>query len=276
MWGFKSSHPSQESIHFKEENMHRKRHLSLILRIFFYILLLSIIFYQQIRFNKISNKLSKIHIFTATADSIKISNLIENKNIPKILLSNDFIAKTFQLHSPFNDSLSFKELLKKYIHSKHQDLYGAPRSTGEYKRIHEGIDFFVPENTPLYPLSNFGIVTEVEDNANFLMDVRAIDKSGNPVTIQVSYGKIVKIAYPEGFSSIYAHLNKIYVKTGDIVNQNTKIGLSGYTGNIRFSGKPSHLHMELRDKDNQSFDPKNLILLKKVDPNFFFNKIIFK
>lgn len=256
--------------------MHRKRRLPLIIRLFFFTLLLLVIFYQQIKIKKIHTKLSKIHIFTANSDSVKTIDLLQSKDIPKILLSNDFIAKTFQMHSPFGDSLTFKELLKKYIHSKHQDLYGAPRRTGEYKRVHEGIDFFVPENTPLYPLSNFGIVTEVEDNANFLMDVRAIDKSGNPVTIQVSYGKIVKITYPEGFSSIYAHLNKIYVKTGDIVSQKTEIGLSGYTGNIRFSGKPSHLHMELRDKDNKSFNPLNIILLKKVDPNYFFKKIIIK
>ncbi len=255
--------------------MHRKRSLPLIIRVFFIILLLSIIAYQYFYLKSIKRKLSDIHIFTANADSVKTINLLTEKNIPNILLTNNFISKTFQLHSPFNDSLTFEELMKKYIHSKHQDLYGAPRSTGEYKRVHEGIDFFVPENTPLYPLSNFGIVTEVEDNANFLMDVNAIDKSGKHVTIQVSYGKIVKITYPEGFSSIYAHLNKIYVKAGDIVYGNTKIGLSGYTGNIRFSGKPSHLHMELRDKDNKSFNPLNIILLKKVDPNYFFDYINF-
>ena len=254
--------------------MQIKRRLPLIIRVIIYFLLLSTITYQQLKINKIHDKLSSVHIFTATKDSIKTINLFENKKIPTILLSNEFIKKTFELHSPFNDSLTFKELLKKYIHSKHQDLYGAPRATGQYKRVHEGIDFFVPENTPLYPLSNFGIVTEVEDNANFLMDVNAKDKLGNAVTIQVSYGKIVKITYPEGFSSIYAHLNEIYVKTGDIVYQNTKIGLSGYTGNIRFSGKPSHLHMELRDKDNKSFNPLNIIMLKKVDPDYFFNKII--
>ena len=218
-------------------------------------------------------KLSNIHIFTTDKDSVKALNLFKDNNIPEILLSNKFIAKTFELHSPFNDSLTFKQLLRKYIHSKHQDMYGAPRSTGQFKRVHEGIDFFVPQGTPLYPLGDFGIVTEVENNSNFLMEVSATDQSGNPATIQVSYGKIVKITYPEGFSSIYAHLDTIYVKVGDIVHKDSVIGLSGYTGNIRFSGKPSHLHMELRDKNNDSFNPLDLIMLKNIDPDFFFNQI---
>lgn len=55
------------------------------------------------------------------------------------------------------------------------------------------------------------------------------------------YGNVVEIDHGNGFSSKYAHLNKIYVKKGDVVKFNQAIGEVGHTG--RATG--SHLHYEV-------------------------------
>lgn len=55
------------------------------------------------------------------------------------------------------------------------------------------------------------------------------------------YGNVVEIDHGNGFSSKYAHLNKIYVKKGDVVKFNQALGEVGHTG--RATG--NHLHYEV-------------------------------
>ncbi len=55
------------------------------------------------------------------------------------------------------------------------------------------------------------------------------------------YGNIIEIDHGNGFSTKYAHLNKIYVKKGDIVKFNQALGEVGHTG--RATG--DHLHYEV-------------------------------
>ena len=55
------------------------------------------------------------------------------------------------------------------------------------------------------------------------------------------YGNLVEIKHSNGFTTKYAHLNKIYVKKGDNVEYNQAIGEVGKTG--RATG--SHLHYEV-------------------------------
>ena len=55
------------------------------------------------------------------------------------------------------------------------------------------------------------------------------------------YGNLVEIKHGNGFVTKYAHLNKIYVKKGDMVAYNQAIGEVGRTG--RATG--SHLHYEV-------------------------------
>lgn len=56
------------------------------------------------------------------------------------------------------------------------------------------------------------------------------------------YGKVIIIKHNNGYETRYAHLSRIQVKTGQKVNQNQVIGLSGATG--RVTGP--HLHFEIR------------------------------
>jgi murein DD-endopeptidase MepM/ murein hydrolase activator NlpD len=55
------------------------------------------------------------------------------------------------------------------------------------------------------------------------------------------YGNIVEIDHGNGFSTKYAHLNKIYVKKGDQIKFNQAVGEVGHTG--RATG--NHLHYEM-------------------------------
>ncbi len=56
------------------------------------------------------------------------------------------------------------------------------------------------------------------------------------------YGNLVVILHPRGVRSMYAHLSRIGVRTGQSVVAGTAIGAVGSTG---FSTGP-HLHFELR------------------------------
>lgn len=64
------------------------------------------------------------------------------------------------------------------------------------------------------------------------------------------YGKMVMIESGDKWASIYAHLNKIKVKEGQVVHAGTTIGAMGRTG--RATGV--HLHFELM-KDKMPVNP---------------------
>lgn len=59
------------------------------------------------------------------------------------------------------------------------------------------------------------------------------------------YGNFVVIEHGNGFASLYAHLNSIYVRAGENVAAGQQIGTVGNTGN---STGP-HLHLEIRYQD---------------------------
>jgi murein DD-endopeptidase MepM/ murein hydrolase activator NlpD len=61
---------------------------------------------------------------------------------------------------------------------------------------------------------------------------------------QGGFGNVVIIMHPNGLETVYAHLSRLKVKAGDIVQSGQVIGLGGNTGNSR----GSHLHFEVRYK----------------------------
>jgi murein DD-endopeptidase MepM/ murein hydrolase activator NlpD len=64
------------------------------------------------------------------------------------------------------------------------------------------------------------------------------------------YGNLIVIQHSGGWSTLYAHLNKILVPTGRRVAARTRIGLCGMTGHA--SGV--HLHFEVRH-NGSFYDP---------------------
>ncbi len=237
--------------------------------------ILLIVITQTVIIKVMQNKMKKIRIITFENNSLKIVSPYHLKR-ESYLFTTRFYDRLSKYSSPFNDGLTFKELTKKYIRNRWTDYYGAKRGYKKCRRKHEGIDLFVPENTPVYPLADFGIVTFATDNPHFMYKVACKRENGNIDSVKVEYGKVVRIVYPEGIESVYAHLNEVYVKTGDLVGKDTKVGLTGVTGNLKRSGKPSHLHLELRDYKNRSFNPLERVNFDKTKVENFLKYIKLK
>lgn len=91
------------------------------------------------------------------------------------------------------------------------------------KKFHRGLDLRARKRTEVYATAD-GIVSFARAK-----------NSGD-------FGRVIKIQHNFGFQTVYAHLNKTLVKTGDIVRKNQVIGLSGNSGR---STAP-HLHYEVR------------------------------
>lgn len=115
-------------------------------------------------------------------------------------------------------------------------------------QFHTGIDYGCPEGTPILA-SNDGTVMTAKT-----------DQSPNG-----GYGKYIVIQHRDGRATLYAHLNRFSVYSGQVVKQSTVIGYSGNTGN---STGP-HLHFEARKVWNDYrtyFDPMELPLISMIQP----------
>lgn len=99
----------------------------------------------------------------------------------------------------------------------------SPQVTSSYGkrwgRQHKGIDI-ISKNKSILAADN-GVVTFAGENGD--------------------YGKCIIIDHKNGYETLYAHLSKIHVKEGDIVEKGDKIGTMGTTG--RSTGV--HLHFEV-------------------------------
>lgn len=89
--------------------------------------------------------------------------------------------------------------------------------------MHEGVDYVVPEGTPIY--ASAGGVVAYADN-------------------HPSYGNMIEIEHGNDIITRYAHASKLLVKVGQVVRRGEKIAEVGSTG--RSTG--NHLHFEVRYK----------------------------
>ena len=100
--------------------------------------------------------------------------------------------------------------------------------------FHSGIDVAIPTGTPLYAGDGGKVVFA--------------GRSGN------SYGVYVMIDHGNGFETIYAHMSRVTVSEGDLVNKGDLIGYSGATG--RVTGP--HVHYEFH-LNGSAVNPKNYL-----------------
>ena len=99
-------------------------------------------------------------------------------------------------------------------------------------RMHRGIDFPSPKGTPVRAAAD-GTVQWSTSN-----------------TRESTYGRYILLCHDDQYSSLYAHLSKVWVQPGQEVLKGDTIGLSGNTG---LSQGP-HLHFEIFHYDKR-IDP---------------------
>ena len=81
------------------------------------------------------------------------------------------------------------------------------------------------------------------------------------VTGHKSYGNYVIVKHDDGYLSLYAHMERIRVNTGQRVNGDTILGIEGATGNV--TGR--HLHLEIHKGEYHypaTIDPEEFIITR--------------
>ena len=89
-----------------------------------------------------------------------------------------------------------------------------------YEKFHYGVDYDVPEGTPIYAIASGTVTIATNDE---------------------SAGNYVSVAHNDGFASAYMHMSYYVVSVGDYVTQGQLLGYVGSTG--RSTGPHLHLAM---------------------------------
>lgn len=110
-----------------------------------------------------------------------------------------------------------KPIKKGYISS----YYGYRNHPIKKRSIfHRGIDFVSKQDTPILAVAS-GVVSWAGPRGG--------------------YGNLVEIDHGDGYSTRYAHNNKLFVSVGDLVNQGDEIAEMGSTGKVT----GTHVHFEV-------------------------------
>ncbi|MCI9434908.1 MAG: M23 family metallopeptidase [Bacilli bacterium] len=215
--------------------------------------------------------LSRIIYFYLADESETIEDLYllnqdsKNKSLKNIaLVCNDEELKNLIVCSQtnINENINMLELSEQYFNFplKNQDymvtsFFNEQRFIYEKENVHNGWDFAIKEQTPVYSVCN-GTVTNVNftQNENIPYD-ESNNNIGNNITIACEdYGDIYYVI----FRHLYPNSNK--VKVGDRVIHWTEIASVGTTG----YSTGNHLHYEVLDKNNNLVDGMSLVDLTLI------------
>lgn len=159
--------------------------------------------------------------------------------IPAFHLYNE-IWDTIHLRAEVLDIPFYKDTLKLKMVEYTNSPFTFPCSGSislEYgfhkKLFHAGVDFEIMEDAPI---------------------VACFDGVVRMARMYGEYGKMVVIRHYNGLETVYAHLNLISVKPGQIVTAGEPIGTGGKSGNV----VTPTLHFEIRFF-NQFFNPNKVI-----------------
>ena len=101
--------------------------------------------------------------------------------------------------------------------------FGLRRLGGEQEaRMHKGVDIAAPTGSTVFAAAEGEVIRIGHD--------------------PVGYGNFIEMRHPNGLTTLYGHLSRIDVASGDRIGARERIGLVGSTG---YSTGP-HLHFEVR------------------------------
>ena len=103
---------------------------------------------------------------------------------------------------------------------------------------HDGVDIAAPVGTQVVASMN-GTIVNVVEGFGLANTARERSKQNG------GYGNSITIQYDNGLYGYYAHLTSVYVIDGMRINQGSRIGSSGRTGNANNNQQPAgddHLH----------------------------------
>ena len=114
--------------------------------------------------------------------------------------------------------------------------------TQKYGNGHTGIDIIGKEGLPEIIAHSDGVVYAIQDGQDNNIKATGVK----------SYGNYVQIKHPNNMYTLYAHLKKkLKVKLGQQVKRGQVLGVEGNSG----CSYGTHLHFEVRNKDNYVIDP---------------------
>ena len=122
---------------------------------------------------------------------------------------------------------------------------GEIRITNVYSSAHKGVDVVKA------PSSLDTVIAHSGGKVTFCQTGQKNNKGSKG---NLSYGNCIKIDHGNGYSTLYAHLDRVFVKLGDFVTEGQEIGFIGNTG----KSFGAHLHFEVR-KDNVRINPTESI-----------------
>lgn len=139
-------------------------------------------------------------------------------------------AEQMEAYSSFRANIPSNISLDKPVDGRLSSPFGLRRFfNGEERNAHSGLDFAVPNGTPIKAPAN-GVVTIVAD--------------------YFFNGKTVFIDHGQGLITMYCHLSEFDVQVGDVVDRGQVIGRVGATG--RATGPHLHWNVSL---NNARVDP---------------------
>ncbi len=106
---------------------------------------------------------------------------------------------------------------------------------------HNGTDYAGAHGSPIRAVGD-GIIKSVSQNG--------------------SYGKYVTIAHGNGYRTLYAHLSRTMVRSGQRVRKGQTIGGMGCTG----TATGTHLHLEVLDRSSRPINPESFLKVSKNQP----------
>lgn len=201
---------------------------------------------EEKQYEELSNK---ILILANEVEKLKLTNIklrnavqLGDSSLLKEINKNNESEKKKNIPAEGNLLTAINHLLNRFVNSAQvEDVYFIYPIQGFISKGfkpdegHNGIDFVVKENTPVY-CSAGGYVVFAD--------------------YTVQYGYVIIINHAQGYVSKYKHCSLLVKKEGDFVNQGELIALSGNSG-TETTGP--HLHFEIW-KDGKPINPNKVLL----------------